>query len=289
MSAPWRPYGGGYMNFAMLHKRRSLIELLPPTAAYHSGSLKEDLISKIRHASLFVPIENEIERVSIIIQKLALSNWLLSLAFLWRDFSSTHWEYLSDPGIPMDKVQFVLEDIGSCRELLNRAILTTRRNLVQLGIKPSDEKYYNSWHHDHTEDKQLVAADWAFLFQELNNWRDDIERQINFRMLSLQVFDAKRSMLDSQQMNILTRLGQVLLLVFTPAGMAYGILSMPGDFGPGRGHFWVFFAVAVPLCLLTTLFAWFVIRATSSATRLQDRANDSQKRRTQYSRMEFFE
>ncbi|EWZ28963.1 uncharacterized protein FOBCDRAFT_280874 [Fusarium oxysporum Fo47] len=277
MSTSWRPYGGGYTNFAMLHKRKSLIKLSPSTDTSHSGCLKEDLIWKLRHASLFVTTEDNVERVSIILQKIALSNWLLSLAFLWRDFSSIHLEYLTDEDIPMDKVQFVLQDIDSSRSLLNRCILTTRRNLFQLGIKPSDENYYTSWHHKDADDQQLLVADWSFLFQELKSWAEDTERLVNTRMLNLQVFDAKRSqkvselsqemawrsMLDSRQMNTLTRLGQVLLLVFTPAGMAYGILSMPGDFAPGRGRFWVFFAVAVPLCLITMTTAWLFIRATS--------------------------
>jgi hypothetical protein len=119
------------------------------------------------------------------------------------------------------------------------------------------------------------------LFQELKSWVEDTERLVNIRMLNLQVFDTKRSqevselsqemayrsLLDSQQMNTLTRLGQMLLLVFTPAGMAYGILSMPGDFAPGQGRFWVFFAVALPLCITTVMTAWLFIRATSPVRR----------------------
>ncbi|PVI03991.1 hypothetical protein DM02DRAFT_726099 [Periconia macrospinosa] len=270
-STSWRPYGGGYMNFAMLHKRKSLTALSPSTAVSHSGSLKEDLIWKLRHASLFAATEDNIERVSTILQKIALSNWLLTLAFLWRDFSSIHLEYLTDQDIPMNKVQFVLQDIDSSRSLLNRCILTTRRNLFQLGIKPSDENYYTSWHQKNADDQQLLAADWSFLFQELKSWAEDTEHLANIRMLNLQVLDTKRSqkvselsqemslrsMLDSRQMNTLTRLGQVLLLVFTPTGMAYGILSMPGDFAPGQGRFWVFFVVAIPLCLFTmSIYMW---------------------------------
>jgi hypothetical protein len=194
-------------------------------------------------------------------------------------------EYLTDQGIPIDNVQFILLDIDSSRSLLNRCILTTRRNLFQLGIKPSDDNYYTSWHQKDADDQQLLAADWTFLFQELKSWAADTERLVNIRMLNLQVIDSKRShevslmsakmaiesemmnarsLEDSQRVNTLTRLGQVLLLVFTPTGMAYGILSMPGDFSPGQGRFWVFFAVAIPLCLITMMTAWLFIRATSS-------------------------
>lgn len=240
----------------MLHKRKSLIKMSPSIEASHSGLLQEDLIWKLRHASLFVATEDNIERVSIILQKIVLSNWLLSLAILWRDFSLIHLEYLTDQKVRMVDVQDVLQDIDSSRSLLNRCILATRRNLFQLGITPSDENYYSSWHKKDADDQQLLVADWSFLFQELKSWAEDTEHLINTRMLNLQVFDAKisqevsdRSLSDSQQMNTLTRLGQMLLLVFTPAGMAYGILSMPGDFAPGRGQFWVYFAVAVPLCL----------------------------------------
>jgi hypothetical protein len=67
MSTYWHPYGGGYMDFAMLDKRKTLIKLSPPTAVSQSGWLKEDLIWKIRHASLFVTSKDNVERVSIIL------------------------------------------------------------------------------------------------------------------------------------------------------------------------------------------------------------------------------
>lgn len=265
------------MDFAMLEKRRLLVGLFPPSDRLRAGSLKDDFIWKLRNASLFVPASDAIDQISIIIQKIVLSNWLLTVSFLWRDFSSMHLEYLTDEEIPMDKVNFVLKDIDSSRSLLNRCLQMTRRNCFQLGIRPSEEAYYKTWHVSEASNEQLLQSDWSLIYQELKVWADDTERLISVRMTNLQVLDSKRSQRlstiatessvrsqrDSEQVNIITRLGQILLLVFTPTGIAYGILSMPDDFSPGKSKFWWFFVLATSLCSVTVSLAAIYIRWTA--------------------------
>jgi hypothetical protein len=56
-------------------------------------------------------------------------------------------------------------------------------------------------------------------------------------MVNVSVLDGRRSRdnslrayADSRSVNYIMKLGQLLLLVFTPASLAYSLLSMGGDF-----------------------------------------------------------
>jgi hypothetical protein len=62
---------------------------------------------------------------------------------------------------------------------------------------------------------------------------------------------------NSKRVEQLAKLGQFLLLFFTPVGLAYSLLSMGGDFAPGNDKFWVCFLIAIPL-VKCTIFAFWV-------------------------------
>jgi hypothetical protein len=117
----------------------------------------------------------------------------------------------------------------------------------------------------------LLQLDWQFVWHELRHWINETDRLVNMRLTNLSVLDSKRSRDDSKRAaqdshisamlsgysNRITKLGQILLLVYTPAAFAYGLLSMGGDFSPGNKRFWVFFAIAIPLSAVTAALFWF--------------------------------
>ena len=59
-----------------------------------------------------------------------------------------------------------------------------------------------------------------------------------------------RSTRQSQRATALTFIG----LLFVPLAFVSGLLSMNERFIPGAGDFWLYFAISVPLILLTLLF-----------------------------------
>lgn len=273
-SSAWTPYGGGIVDFADIRKRADFAESSPKTFESRDLSMRTALEWRLSNASWFTQSTKPTEYISSILQKIVLSKWTLTLAFLQRDFHSIPLKNLADDSVGRSEVKGTLEDLDSSRDLLHRCLFLVRKNLSQFGIVSLDgsPRYFSSM--EGYEEPALLRMDWEFLYQELRVWRDDTERLVGMRIANNNVMDSKRAREDSARASIdsqraqisadqgllLTRLGQVLFLVYTPAGLAYGILSMGGDFAPGNSKFWVFFAIATPLSALTMLTTYFTMR-----------------------------
>jgi Mg2+ and Co2+ transporter CorA len=63
----------------------------------------------------------------------------------------------------------------------------------------------------------------------------------------VQISQGRQAFLETTNLSRLT----YLALVFVPLTFTCSLFSMGGDVGPGSSHFWVYFAVAIPLLLLT--------------------------------------
>jgi hypothetical protein len=216
------------------------------------------------------PRQNDVDAIDIaatILQKIALSNWMLTFAFLQRDFYSMHLDCLELGDLSDYEVSQILEDLEWSRNTLGRCYFIVRRNLFQLSIPQSDEKCFDQWQHSQRNNKQLLRLDWIFLFHELQEWKEDTERQLNTKMTDIEIRDSKR-------IDQLTKLGQFLLLFFTPVGLAYGLLSMGGDFAPGNDKFWVFFIIAIPLVICTVFAFWGYLSIYPKYSKLDGKSED---------------
>jgi len=185
---------------------------------------------------------------------------MLTLALLQRDFYSMRLDRLELESITDLEVSNKLADLEWSRSVLDRCSLMVRRDLFQLSIPPSDETCFNGWQYSERTNKQLLRLDWIFLFHELRAWTEDTQRQLDTKMTDIRIRDSKRAYQnydraekERKSVDKLTKLGQFLLLFFTPVGLAYGLLSMAGDFAPGNDKFWMFFAIAIPLVASTIL------------------------------------
>jgi Mg2+ and Co2+ transporter CorA len=67
----------------------------------------------------------------------------------------------------------------------------------------------------------------------------------------VQIVDSRRSFAETANISRLT----ILAFVFVPLTFVSSIFSMNADHGPGGRHFWVYFAVALPVTLVVYLIA----------------------------------
>ena len=70
-------------------------------------------------------------------------------------------------------------------------------------------------------------------------------------MSLVQVIDARHALAETANISRLT----VLALIFVPLSYVSSLFSMNSQNMPGSPHFWVYFAVAVPVTLLVFLLA----------------------------------
>jgi len=267
----WDRYGGGYVDFARIGENPAI---LPSNQPHRHQGLRADLQSRIRGDYSVIASETErIQSISILLQKIILSNWMLTISLLRRDFSSLQLGVLQMDITDARKANEALNDLMSSRNLLNKCNRMARRSAFQLGINPADDLYFKEWQEAGVSESKLLCCDWTFLIQELKIFTEDTERLVANQNSNVQILDskfaqdqAKSAETEARDFNRLTILISGVALFFTPLGCAYGILSMGGDFAPGNRKFWVFPAVAIPLVILTFLtflyFSWMAGRPT---------------------------
>lgn len=267
-SATWVPYKGGPLEFANLATRKSFLEMHSKASNGYQESVKESLISRLNLPKLVLPIPDGSSNTAAILQRIVLSNWALTLLFLRRDFDSVNLSDLTNDSVDTSHTKYTLRNLGSCRNLLERCSVITRRNLGYLKIAPRGD--VSKTIHDANTTCDLLRLDWLFISDEIQHCINETDQLINIRLASLSVLDSKRSRDDSirnamlsYSSNQISKLGQLLILFFTPAAFAYGMLSMGGDFLPGNKKFWIFWAVAIPLSTITNVIFYFWKNYTS--------------------------
>ncbi|KAJ4354581.1 uncharacterized protein N0V89_006318 [Didymosphaeria variabile] len=241
---PWVPYQGGPLDFANLETRKDFLQR-------HPKSVKESLISRLNFPKRALPAPIGASTTAAILQQIVLSNWALTLRFLRRDFDSVNLSDLANDSVDTSQTESTLQNLGSCRNLLERCSVITRRNLAHLKIAPKENISRSIQDANTTCD--LLHLDWLFTSDEIQHCINETDQFINIRLASFSVLDSKRTAMLSYSSNQISKLGQLLILFFTPAAFAYGVLSMGGDFLPGNKKFWIFWAVAIPLSTITNM------------------------------------
>lgn len=180
---------------------------------------------------------------------------MLTLQTLKSEFNSLPLDRLTEDGITGNDANEVLYNLIAFRNLLDSCCNMVDWALAQLGIIPSDANFYVNWHSRSADNIKLLACDWTFIARKFVSFNSNTEASLNSFMTTLQVQDSKR-------IDYIKKLGSAFVLVYTPLSVAYGILSMGGEFAPGQRHFWIFWVVAIPLIAITILLLLAWKRAT---------------------------
>jgi hypothetical protein len=255
----WTPYGGGYIEPAPWPNEFST---KPVYSDPSNRSMRKDVALYWQREFMAGGIDGlrPWDRTSLIVERIALSHWMLVLAFLRRDFDMLRLHDLADNAMLSVKADQILTELTSSRQLCAKACSNCERNLINLGIAPSEDIYYSSWKKHPEERNHECDSDWVFLFRGLQGFRTDTEHLINTRMQTIKALDSKRKVEDSKEAEKenrgLNRL-QVIGAVFGPISFASGMLSMGGDYAPGRSQFYVFWILWIPLAIVISAIFWF--------------------------------
>lgn len=89
--------------------------------------------------------------------------------------------------------------------------------------------------------------DWYFIKKRLELYETCSRDIVSSALGLLSLIESHKSVQEAESARVLALLGTVYL----PLSLTAGILSMGGSFTPGQSQFWVFFAVAGPLMVLS--------------------------------------
>ncbi|KAF4453130.1 Zinc transport protein ZntB [Fusarium austroafricanum] len=106
-------------------------------------------------------------------------------------------------------------------------------------------QYINYWE-KHENDKEswiLIQKDIDYLRRQLQEYGQSLEQMVTVATSMVQLLDSRRSILEAVSVRRLT----YIALIFIPLAWVASLFSMSEGFLPGNEHFWVYFAVSLPL------------------------------------------
>jgi len=100
-------------------------------------------------------------------------------------------------------------------------------------------------------DVDLVLEDFEFIDKNIEDAGRRLENMLPVVTSLVQIIDARQSLIETANISRLT----VLALVFVPLSYVASLFSMNTANMPGSTHFWVYFAVAIPVTFIVVLIA----------------------------------
>ena len=240
-------WGGGYVDFSPW---RGIPNKNPEKRCPEDRNMLEDVAFYLAQEWEYTTEGNACEKTEILVQKIVLSYWMVTLAFLRRDFNGLGLYRLSLNSVESEQVEEGLNDLTSSTNLLARSYWSARQNLYQLHITPRDELYYDGSTDRHSQKiEKPCEGDWVFVYMELEFWKEETEKLIDSHRDNLTILDTKRDQDEAQDIDRLSKLGTIYL----PLSFVAAILGMSDNFVPGKPKFWIFWVTAIPLMALTLL------------------------------------
>jgi hypothetical protein len=199
---------------------------------------------------------------------------MVTIEFLKREYNTLGLYKLLDPE---EEIERRLRKLASATRLIVRCCTHASQNLFNLGIElnggdgraeewDQDENHgsrqYYLHHHPRRCTLRTDDRNWIYIFRELDAWKSNTVALTDAQLANLQALDTKRQMAESRNINRLTHLGAI----FLPLGFAASLLSLGGDYFPGKTRFWVYWVISIPLFVLI-LAVWWLVPSVAKAWR----------------------
>ena len=129
-----------------------------------------------------------------------------------------------------------------------------RRTMLSQQKVRSVLRLLRSWMTENPEDMSLLqplATDFEYISTNIEELGRMLESSISVVTSVVQIVEARRSFNEASNIRRLT----ILALIFVPLSYVSSLFSMNSTNAPGSRHFWVYFAVAIPVTLLVIVVA----------------------------------
>lgn len=236
-----RPYLGRYENFAKLP---AYSEDWKSSSQCPPGGLLDDVIHYWQH---YVP--SWLDRNDPTIQSLAYFP-LRIVAAEWVKYTEVmydcikRFEYQGSQLPKLDDLNTDLRELQSWRRRTLRSQQKCKAIIRKL-------KAFKSTDTEHDAAMSTLIDDYEAIDENIKVAGRTLENVLPVVTSLVQIIDARQSFAETANIRRLT----ILALAFVPLGFVASLFSMNPTNMPGSTHFWVYFAVAVPLTLLVFLIA----------------------------------
>lgn len=243
ITLPARPFQGGFEDF--------LPDTFPNETDPNFGpwrrSLLEDLIFYWSNEQFHGFDINTPTLVSLAYYplKVVAAEWMTYLEVLYH--STKEYEY--DPSAisaPMEQLDVLYTDLFALQKWARRNMASFHklRYVIQF------LKHRNNDDRD-TESITQLVEDYEHIASTMDIYNHRLEATVPIVTSLIQIIDSQRSLIETANVTRLT----YLAFVFVPLTFVASLFSMNDNITSSAHSFWLYFAVAIPMCALVFLIA----------------------------------
>jgi Mg2+ and Co2+ transporter CorA len=198
----------------------------------------------------FDPSDPTIQSLAFYPLKIVAAEWVKYIAVMQDCIKMYEYHGHQLPGL--EKVSTDLRELQGWR----RRSMASQQKINFIIRKLECHDVFNKQHHTSIDD---LLEDYRVIGSDIETAGRRLENMLPVLASLVQIIDARQSFAETANISRLT----VLALLFVPLSYVSSLFSMNPDNGPGGSHFWVYFAVAVPI----TIFVFVVARPPTWALR----------------------
>lgn len=188
----------------------------------------------------FGPKNNRLSSLSYFPLKIAASEWVNYVSVMHKSVKTYEYASNGTTGF-LDELNRLNDDL--------RALQSWRRRSMSSQQKIRSAISCMQWWND--PDLDSLIADYQYLSRSMDESGRRLENMLPVVTSLVQVVDSRRSFAETANVTRLT----ILALVFVPLTFVSSFFSMNSEHAPGGGHFWIYFAVALPVTICVILIA----------------------------------
>jgi hypothetical protein len=235
-----RPYLGAYEDFL---KAPPFSQALKTPQYSERGGMLKDLVRYWKRASpqCFDSADPSIQSLAYYPLRIVAAEWVKYIAVMLHCIKLYEYE---GNHLDLEKFHMDLRELQGWRRrsmVSHQKIRTVIRHL----------KMHASTRPEQRTDVALVLEDFEFINRNIEDAGRRLESMLPVVTSLVQISDARQSFVETANISRLT----VLALVFVPLSYISSLFSMNTTNMPGSPHFWVYFAVAIPVTLIVILIA----------------------------------
>ncbi|KAF2262814.1 hypothetical protein CC78DRAFT_448030, partial [Lojkania enalia] len=241
------PFGGKLVRDTVLDRKLVFLQSTNIGLAQHypkRGTMLNDLQYYWSHyiPPCFDPKNPSLQSLAYYPLKIIAAEWTKYIAVMHHCIK--RYEYQNEQLPELDQFNMDLRELQGWRRrsMMSQQKIQSVIHLIQYQEQPSSPNDPNM---------RYLLEDFKLLSTDLETAGRRLETMLPAVMTFVQIADARRSFAETANITRLT----VLALVFVPLTYISSLFSMNSTNAPGSRHFWVYFAVAVPVTLLTILIA----------------------------------
>ena len=196
--------------------------------------------------SSFDPSNPTIQSLSFYPLRIAAAEWVKYIAVMQRCLKQ--YEYQGDDSPDLDKFNTDLRELQGWRRRSMLSQEKIRSVIRRLQPRLSTNMSGNT---KCDESMQKLVEDLEFITAKIDNAGRRLENMLPVVTSLVQIMDARQSFAETANIRRLT----ILALLFVPLSYVSSLFSMNEQNMPGSPHFWVYFAVAVPVTVAVFVIA----------------------------------